>query len=118
MSGGGRLVLAATDGAGTIGGGGFWRYFQTDAPGYGFVAEDVPEVGIGLVPGWRGMGIGTRLMRALQDEAVTRGIPRLSLSVDHENPAQRLYERVGFKVVGGYDDEIVMVAETNAPRDD
>ena len=30
------------------------RYFTADEPGYGFVAEDIPEIGIGVVAGRRG----------------------------------------------------------------
>jgi len=53
--------------------------------------------GIGVVPGMRRRGIGTRLM--LEAEAVCRdrGVRELYLEVIEGNdPAQRLYERLGY----------------------
>lgn len=49
------------------------RYYTADNPGYGFVAEDVPELSIGVVAGWRGKGVGRALLRAVTG--------RVSLSV-------------------------------------
>jgi GNAT superfamily N-acetyltransferase len=53
-------------------------------------------VDIALMPQWRGCGVGTRLILALQDDVRTRG-GRLALHVDRTNPdAERLYRRLGF----------------------
>jgi ribosomal protein S18 acetylase RimI-like enzyme len=72
------------------------RRMSADEPGYGFVAEDVPELGIAVVPEWRGLGVGTRLMSDLFERH-----PVVSLSVDTDNVgAIRLYERLGFVSVG------------------
>jgi GNAT superfamily N-acetyltransferase len=75
------------------------RYPATD-PAYGFVSEDVPELSTGTIDGFRGRGIGTRtlaeLLRVCQREA-----PGISLSVRETNPAVRLYERLGFRLVPG-----------------
>ena len=46
----------------------------------------------------RGRGIGTALVRALQDEAAGRNID-LTLHVEPDNPAQRLYLRLGFALI-------------------
>lgn len=43
----------------------------------------------------RGGGLGTRLVRALQAEAARAGVP-LRLTVRKDNPARRLYARLGF----------------------
>lgn len=52
--------------------------------------------GIQLDPSVQGCGIGTAIIRQLQQEAADRGVP-LELGVEHDNPnARRLYDRLGF----------------------
>lgn len=76
------------------------RYLPADDPGYGFVDADTPELAIALRPGWRGQGIGRALLRRLHSDAAQRGITRISLSVEPDNPALALYESEDFVVVG------------------
>lgn len=74
----------------------WYRLFPADEPGYGFVAEDVPELSIALAASARGQGIGTALLQALIAHARTEGYRALSLSVQAQNWATHLYERLGF----------------------
>jgi ribosomal protein S18 acetylase RimI-like enzyme len=74
----------------------WFRLFSADQPGYGFAAEDVPELSIGVAPAARGRGLGTRLLEALLEIARADGHRAISLSVEPDNPARRLYERAGF----------------------
>jgi mycothiol synthase len=100
-----------------------WREFQVNAPGFdaslSFLAYDGDEVaGICLVfaerPGdadvgwisilgvrrpWRRRGLGEALLRHSFRELHGRGLRRVALAVDAENPtgATRLYERVGMR---------------------
>ena len=67
--------------------------------GYGFVDEATPELAMALLPGYRGRGLGTALLRHLLVEAA-RESEAVSLSVSELNEALRLYERFGFVVVG------------------
>src|SRR5690349_2120574 len=46
--------------------------------GYGFVADDVPELSIGVRPDARGRGIGAALLDALADELRRAGVARVS----------------------------------------
>src|SRR5919204_5555804 len=62
--------------------------------------EEAPKVSIGVQPHARGQGVGEQLMRALIGEAARRGLG-LNLSVRSENPARRLYERLGFRDIPG-----------------
>lgn len=79
-----------------------WYLFLDAAdPGYGFVADDVPELCVCVWPGYRGVGLGERLVRAAFETAADRGVARISLSVETGNPARRLYERLGFVDVPG-----------------
>lgn len=56
-------------------------------------------VDIALLPHHRNAGIGTSLIRELLSQANTAGKP-VRLHVAKSNPAQRLYERLGFSLVG------------------
>ena len=60
--------------------------------------EEIRIIDIALLPEHRGRGIGTELLRALLDEAAEAG-KRLSIHVELNNPARRLYERLGFAPV-------------------
>ena len=57
-----------------------------EAPGYGFVDEETPELAIAVVPSRRGRGIGEAPRGALRARR-TDGYGALSLSVERENPA-------------------------------
>ena len=67
--------------------------------GYGFVAEDVPELAIAVIASRRHEGIGRRLLVDLIEASVAQGYAALSLSVNDGNPARGLYESVGFQPV-------------------
>ena len=59
------------------------------------------ELGLGVLPGWQGLGIGTLLLRAAHSAARTAGYEQMELTVVTENlPALRLYEKVGFTATG------------------
>jgi ribosomal protein S18 acetylase RimI-like enzyme len=60
--------------------------------------EEIRIVDIALLPGHRGRGIGTRLLKDLVSEAEESG-KTLSIHVEKYNPALRLYERLGFRAV-------------------
>ncbi|WAH57645.1 GNAT family N-acetyltransferase [Pseudomonas silvicola] len=56
---------------------------------------DIHVVDLSLMPSCRGAGLGTALLIAMQEQALTAG-KRVTLSVAATNPAQRLYRRLGF----------------------
>lgn len=76
------------------------RQFTPEEEPAFYVDARTPEVTIGVAPDGRGQGIGRRLLLAVMGEASRRGIG-LCLNVRHDNPAQRLYERVGFRFAPG-----------------
>jgi len=54
---------------------------------------------IEIAPDHQNQGVGTKLVRALLDEADSKGIP-VELQVLKVNPVRRFYERLGFAVNG------------------
>jgi ribosomal protein S18 acetylase RimI-like enzyme len=92
------VVAATADGVrlGTA----WYRLFAAEDPGWGFIAVDVPELAIGVAAEARGRGIGGALLDALLARAREQRHRALSLSVDRQNPARRLYERTGFRDAG------------------
>jgi GNAT superfamily N-acetyltransferase len=56
-------------------------------------------VDIALMPSSRGRGVGTLLLRAIQDWAIRAEARGIWLTVDMGNSARRLYERMGFVTV-------------------
>lgn len=96
--GGDLGVVASDDDTGELVGAAWVRLLTGDAGGYGYVDDDTPELAIAVAQHYRGRGLGERMLRELLAvAAVTFGA--VSLSVRSDNPALRLYERVGFQVV-------------------
>ena len=92
-------VVAIVDGGAV--GAAWYRVLPAHQPGYGFVADDVPELALGVRADARRQGHGTALLAALLERADRDGLSAVSLSVEPDNPAARLYARYGFVVVGG-----------------
>ncbi len=84
------------------------RLLPEQDPGYGFIDAQTPELSVGVVPRHRGRGVGSLLLEALI-EAAGKRYPALSLSVEPDNPARRLYERHGFQVVGTVDGSLTLL---------
>ncbi len=95
-------AVAVDDGAGggAVLGAAWCRLSDATDPGYGFLADDVPELTIGVAPAHRGRGVGSALLAALVERARVQGHRAISLSVEDGNRARHLYERAGFQVVG------------------
>ncbi|WP_028652991.1 GNAT family N-acetyltransferase [Nocardioides halotolerans] len=58
---------------------------------------DLRIVDVALLPEFRGQGIGTALVTALQEAAAAEG-RIVSIHVEVHNPARALYDRLGFRV--------------------
>jgi GNAT superfamily N-acetyltransferase len=94
-----------------------WYRFWSDCEhSYGYIGADIPELGIAVVRGMRRKGIGDRLLHALRKLAGARGIERLSLSVEEDNPARLLYLKRGFERVRVVGNAWTMVARTTTSR--
>ena len=76
---------------------------------YGHIDNDTPSLAISLLPEYRGLGIGTRLLNDLLLLLQEHGYLRASLSVQKGNPALRLYQRTGFRIVAERGTEYLML---------
>lgn len=69
--------------------------------------REVRIVDIALLPHFRGKGVGTRLLSPILAEADAKGLA-VSIYVEFNNPALRLYTRLGFVKVGEHGLSLLM----------
>jgi len=85
----------------------WYRLFPAEAPGFGFVDEQTPELTIAVVPSRRGGGLGGQLMTALLERARQEGHTGISLSAAKDQAPY--YERFGFETVAEGEHAITML---------
>ncbi|MEM7724990.1 MAG: N-acetyltransferase [Cyanobacteria bacterium P01_A01_bin.45] len=83
------------------------RLFNNNNPGYGYINNETPELSIAVLAEYRDRGIGTQLILHLCGQIKNR-YEAVSLSVSSENPALRLYQRLGFEIVAQLDNSLTM----------
>lgn len=104
----GDAGLLALDGTGRIVGAAWLRLWTEADRGYGFVDAFTPELSVAVRRSHRGRGLGTELLARLLAQA-EKSCPAISLSVSPDNPARRLYERLGFRVIASDAGALTMV---------
>lgn len=83
-----------------------WARIMQD---YGHIDDDTPSLAISLYKEYRGMGVGTALMKTVLELIRQDGYKQASLAVQKENYAVRLYNKVGFETVGENAEEYIML---------
>jgi len=92
--------------AGILGLSGVWLLLaRIDGRPAGFalaraVADEAELLLLAVPPGLRRAGVGRQMLHAVADEARLRGAQRLHLEMRDGNPAQFLYNGMGFRQVG------------------
>lgn len=86
--------------------GAVWVRIMND---YGHVSDEMPSLAISLLPEYRGKGIGTALMQSMLETVSKQGYKGISLSVQKQNYATRMYSKLGFKTIEDKDEELIMV---------
>ena len=98
-----RCLVAVVDGKIV---GAVWTRVMDD---YGHIDDRTPSLAISLYKEYRGQGIGTDLLKQMLDKLHQGGYEHVSLSVQKENYALRMYRRAGFKDVEDRGEEVLMV---------
>lgn len=83
---------------------------------YGHIDDDTPSFAISLYEDYRGLGIGTALMKEMLLILKNRGYKQASLAVQKANYAVKMYKKTGFEVVGENEEEYIMVCRLDRIR--
>ncbi|MBQ6439880.1 MAG: GNAT family N-acetyltransferase [Mogibacterium sp.] len=83
-----------------------WTRIMDD---YGHVDNDTPSLAISVLKEYRGQGIGTQLIQNILEILKYKGYERVSLAVQKDNYAVRMYKRAGFRKMGENDEEYIMM---------
>lgn len=102
----GDHALIAWDGDKAVGA--VWARFLPN--GYGYIADDIPELGVAVIPEYQGRGIATKLISKLHSKLYDEGIESVCLSVNHGNPAAALFAQLGYITAGESGNSSLMVA--------
>ena len=86
--------------------GAVWVRIMND---YGHIDNDTPSFAISLHKDYRGVGIGTVLMKEMLRILKDRGYKQASLAVQKANYAVRMYQKTGFEIVGENEEEYIML---------
>lgn len=86
--------------------GAVWTRIMND---YGHIDDNTPSLAISLYKEFRGMGIGTQLMKHMLLVLKENGYEKVSLSVQKANYAYKMYRNLGFETVAEREEEFLMV---------
>ena len=86
--------------------GAIWVRIMND---YGHIDNDTPSLAMSVYKKYRGLGIGTSLLKQLLQVERLAGYSKISLSVQKSNYAVKMYEKVGFTVVDENNEEYIMI---------
>lgn len=76
---------------------------------YGHVDDCTPSLAVSLYRDFRGRGFGTLLLKEMLNLLCNEGYRQVSLSVQRNNPAVRLYVRLGFEIIRETEEEYIMI---------
>ena len=83
-----------------------WTRIMND---YGHIDDKTPSFAISLYKEYRGMGIGTELMKQMLSVLKENGYEKASLSVQKANYAYKMYLKLGFEVISENEEEFLMI---------
>lgn len=80
---------------------------------YGNIDDETPSLAISLYREYRGLGIGTDLMKEMLSMLKGCGYKRASLAVQKANYALKMYLDVGFEIIDENAEEYIMLCHLN-----
>lgn len=86
--------------------GAVWGRIMKD---YGHINDTTPSLAISLYKEYRGLGIGTALLKAMLGILRQGGYQQTSLAVQKANYAVEMYRKAGFEIVDENEEEYIMV---------
>lgn len=86
--------------------GAVWVRIMND---YGHIDNATPSIAVSLYKDYRGLGIGTALMKEMLRILKDRGYKQVSLSVQKANYAVNMYQKTGFEIVDEKGEEYIML---------
>lgn len=89
------------------------RVLSGEIKGYGNIDSTTPELAISIYKQYRNKGIGTDLMKGILKLLKEKGYNRVSLSVQKDNYAVKMYKAVSFKTFKETEEEYIMVCSLN-----
>lgn len=90
--------------------GAIWaRFFPFYDQGYGYVDDHIPEMGMAVLPKFRGRGLGQVLMNHIITRLKHQNVKAVSLSVHKNNPAKKFYENNNFIVYQHEEATVTMI---------
>ena len=85
--------------------GAVWVRIMND---YGHIDDETPSLAISLYKEYRGFGIGTAMMKEILALLKSHGYSRVSLSVQKDNYAAKMYLKIGFEIVRENEEEYIL----------
>lgn len=76
---------------------------------YGHIDDSTPSFVVSLYQAYRGLGIGTALMKKMLSALKKSGYWQASLSVQKSNYAAAMYRKLGFEIVDENEEEFIMI---------
>lgn len=87
------------------------RILAGKVKGYGNVDDHTPEFAISVKKKFRQQGGGSKLMQEMIVLLKNKGYEKVSLSVNKDNYAYRMYQKLGFQVLREQEEDYLMVLE-------
>ncbi|MFV0538907.1 MAG: GNAT family N-acetyltransferase [Dysgonomonas sp.] len=104
-----HCLIAETDGK--IVGAVWVRILADEIKGFGNIDNQTPEFAISLFKEYRNRGYGTMLMKEMIGHLKNKGYNQASLSVNRDNYAVHMYQKLGFSIIKENKDDFLMLLD-------